>query len=637
MSFALCATLIVFALVLLAMFQEKVAPDTVMICGLIVLIALGVISIQDGLSGFSNASVVTIGAMYVIGAGLQSTGAMDSISSLLLGRPDNKTSLIRILAPVAVLSAVMNNTPIVAFFLPVFVQMAKRLRISPSRLLIPLSYCTILGGCCTLVGTSTNLVVDGFMRSRGMIPMSMFELSWVGVPIAIVGIVYLSTIGRRLLPDRADLLEHLESHRREYVIEMIVREGCVLSGKTVREAGLRDLPGLYLFRIERNGTTISPVTPTDKIEVNDILSFSGIASTVVDLQKIRGLQPIDHKDLLPGSLEVLADGTHSLDSFEGLPPVEVEKVAAPRTGRLLSEVVISMTSPLVGVSIKDSNFRSHYNASILAVHRSGEKLEQKIGKIVLQVGDTLLVDADEDFLRRWRHSPDFVLVSGVEDSAPVAHERAWIALAIFVAVLISMSITSFFPGLKNLSQQLADFLNPVTVSITGAVLMILTGCVKSSDSHRSIQMSVILLVGAALGMSTALEKSGADKWLATNIQQTFDGSSPLVMLAIIYFLTFTLSEFLSNNATAAMMASLSLAIANQMGLEPRPFLIGVAVASSCAFATPIGYQTNLMVLGPGGYRFIDYVKVGLPLNFICMIVAVLLIPWIWPFVAIAAR
>ncbi len=259
MSFALCATLIVFSIVLLAMFQEKIAPDTVMLCGLMVLIALGVISIKDGLSGFSNASVVTIGAMYVIGAGLQSTGAMDSISNLLLGRPDSQTSLIRILAPIAILSAFMNNTPIVAFFLPVFVQMAKRLRISPSRLLIPLSYATILGGCCTLVGTSTNLVVDGFLRQKGMSPMTMFELSWVGVPVAIVGVLYLATIGKRLLPDRADLLEHLESHRREYVIEMIVREGCVLSGKNVREAGLRDLPGLYLFRIERNGTAVSPV------------------------------------------------------------------------------------------------------------------------------------------------------------------------------------------------------------------------------------------------------------------------------------------------------------------------------------------------------------------------------------------
>jgi len=629
MSFELWATLIVFGLVLLAMFQEKIAPDTVMLCGLMILIALGVISIKEGLSGFSNAGLATIGAMYVIGAGLQSTGAMDSISRLLLGRPDKNTSLIRILAPVSALSAFMNNTPIVAFFLPVFVQMAKRLRISPSRLLIPLSYCTILGGCCTLVGTSTNLVVDSFLREKNMKPMGMFELAWVGLPIAVIGMIYLVTIGRRLLPDREDLLEHIESHRREYVIEMIVRDDCTLAGKTIREAGLRDLPGLYLFRIERRRTAISPVAPSDKIEINDILSFSGIASTVVDLQKIRGLQPIEHKDLIDGS-EAVNEGAQSLDSLEGLPEIEAVKIAAPRKGRLLSEVVISTTSPLVGVSIKDANFRSHYNASILAVHRSGEKLEQKIGKIVLEVGDTLLVDADQDFLRRWRHSPDFVLVSGVEDSAPVAHERAWVALAIFIAVISAMSLTSFVPSLDEI-RFFREFLDPVSVSIVGAVLMIVTGCVSSTDAHRSIQLSVILLVGSALGLSTALTRSGADTWLAENIGAIFQGSSPTVMLTVLYFLTWVLSEFLSNNATAAMMAALALAIAQQMGVDPRPFLIGVTVAASCAFATPIGYQTNLMVLGPGGYRFIDYVKVGLPLNFICMIVAILLIPWIWPF------
>lgn len=635
MSFALCATLIVFALVLLGMFQEKIAPDTVMLCGLMILIALGVISIKEGLSGFSNASLATIAAMYVIGAGLQSTGAMDSISRLLLGRPDKNTGLIRILAPVSALSAFMNNTPIVAFFLPVFVQMAKRLRISPSRLLIPLSYSTILGGCCTLVGTSTNLVVDSFLREKNMKPMGMFELAWVGVPIAVIGMIYLVTIGRRLLPDREDLLEHMESHRREYVIEMIVRDDCTLAGKNIREAGLRDLPGLYLFRIERRRAAISPVAPTDTIEINDILSFSGIASTVVDLQKIRGLQPIEHRDLTTEGLETLDDGAHSLDSLEGLPAIEAKKIAAPRKGRLLSEVVISTTSPLVGVSIKDANFRSHYNASILAVHRSGEKLEQKIGKIVLEVGDTLLVDADHDFLRRWRHSPDFVLVSGVEDSAPVAHERAWIALGIFIAVISAMSLTSFFPGLDEI-RFFREFLDPVSVSIVGAVLMVVTGCVSSSDAHRSIQLSVILLVGSALGLSTALTRSKADIWLAESIGSIFQGSSPTVMLAVLYFLTWVLSEFLSNNATAAMMAALSLAIAQQMGVDPRPFLIGVTIAASCAFATPIGYQTNLMVLGPGGYRFIDYVKVGLPLNFICMIVAVILIPWIWPFVTVPA-
>jgi di/tricarboxylate transporter len=208
-------------------------------------------------------------------------------------------------------------------------------------------------------------------------------------------------------------------------------------------------------------------------------------------------------------------------------------------------------------------------------------------------------------------------------------------LGIFIAVISAMSLTSFFPSLDEI-RFFREFLDPVSVSIVGAVLMVVTGCVSSTDAHRSIQLSVILLVGSALGLSTALTSSKADIWLAESIGSIFQGSSPTVMLAVLYFLTWILSEFLSNNATAAMMAALSLAIAQQMGVDPRPFLIGVTIAASCAFATPIGYQTNLMVLGPGGYRFIDYVKVGLPLNFICMIVAVILIPWIWPFVPVPA-
>lgn len=310
--------------------------------------------------------------------------------------------------------------------------------------------------------------------------------------------------------------------------------------------------------------------------------------------------------------------------------IEPEMVAAPRTGRQLCEVVVSSTSPLIGLSIKDSNFRSKYNASILAVHRSGEKLEQKIGKIVLHTGDTLLVDADDDFLRRWRHSPDFVLVSGVDDSAPVVHERAWVALTIFLAVIGGMSITSFFPGLDHF-KLLKAFLNPVSLSMTGAVLMVVTGCVRATDAHRSIQMSVILLVGAALGMSTALERTGAAKWMADGMLNMGQGLGPVAIMAIIYMLTVILSEFLSNNATAAMMGSLAFAVSNQLQVNPRPMLIAVAVASSCAFATPIGYQTNLMVLNPGGYRFIDYLKVGLPMNIICMIIAIIVIPIFWTF------
>ena len=238
-------------------------------------------------------------------------------------------------------------------------------------------------------------------------------------------------------------------------------------------------------------------------------------------------------------------------------------------------------------------------------------------------GDTLLIDSDDDFVRRWRHSPDFILVSGVEDSAPVAHHRAGIALVIFFGVILGMSISSFGEVIDSLERMtgasLAGF-NPTLAALAGAVLMILCGCVRATDGHRSIQLSVILLVGAALGISEALQSSGAATWLAQGLLAMCRNSSPMVVLAVIYVLTVILSEFLSNNATAAMMASLALATAAQLNLDPRPFLIAVAIASSCAFATPIGYQTNLMVYGPGGYRYMDYVRFGVPLSLLVGIV-----------------
>lgn len=681
-------TLGVFVAIIIALFQERIGPEIVMLAGMMILVAFGVIDLKTALEGFANTGVIMIAALYVVGSGLQATGAIQVISHWMLGKPTPKTGLLRLMGPVAGLSAFMNNTPLVAFMMPVFVQLAKRLRVSPSRFLIPLSYASILGGVCTLIGTSTNMVTESIIRDKKLPPMSMFELSVVGVPIAIVGLLYLAFIGRRLLPDRQDLLEHIETHRREYTIEMLATAACPLIGQTVRQAGLRELPGLYLYRIERGSETITPVDPLEKLRVGDVLSFSGIASTVVDLQKIRGFASVDHLDP-PSQITSLTDSKSaasnpmSLDSFEGLPPTAPPK-AMERIGRQLCEVVISTTSPLRGKTIRETNFRSRYNASILAVHRSGEKLEQKIGKIELQAGDTLLIDADDDFIRRWRHSPDFILVSGVEDSAPVAHERSWVALVIFATVLFGMSFpfgdgqskvakssviattspaAKVSPNLvpavlpdassKNIAQpnlgknaappkaskQKRPFSSadiPAIFAILGAVAMIFTGCVRGSEALRSVELQVIVLIGAALGIGKALEVSGAASFIANSILGTVGSTNPVVILAVIYILTVILSEFLSNNATAAMMGSLAIATAAQMNVNPRPFLIAVTIAASCAFASPIGYQTNLMVLNAGGYKFMDYVKVGLPLNFLCMIIALIIIPLAWSFELIVA-
>jgi di/tricarboxylate transporter len=627
MNFDLVATLIVLAAILVGLLQESIGPEIVMLAGLTLLVLLGVTPLDEALAGFGNASVIMIGALFVVGSGLRSTGALDTISHWLFGRPRPGVPVIRYLGPISVLSAFMANTPLVAFFLPVFIQLSKRLQLSPSKLLIPLSYASILGGCCTLIGTSTNLVVDGMLRKlpveQGGGAMSMFELTPVGLPVAIVGLTYLVTLGFRMLPNRQDLMEYIETHPREYSTEMIVRANCPLAGQSVRAAGLRDLPGLYLFRIERGESVIAAVAPTDVMKVGDILCFSGVGATVVDLQKIRGLEPVEHRSSLPSPASSPAspgDGLGSLDSLEGLPSGKPGSVAAPRTGRQLCEVVISSTSPLQEQSIKDTDFRTRYGAVIIAVHRSGEKLEQKIGQIVLRAGDTLLIDANEDFVRRWRHSPDFILVSGIEDSAPVRHERAWLALTLFALVVLGMSVASDQAGFS-----------PTVIAVAGAILMVLTRCVRSQEATRNVEISVLTLVAASLGIGKAMESSGAAQWLASGLLGACEGSGPIILMAVIYLLTVILSELLSNNATAALMGTLAIQAAAQQEIDARPFLIAVAMASSCAFATPIGYQTNLMVLNPGGYRFVDYFKVGLPLNLLCFIVSIIVIPLVWKF------
>jgi di/tricarboxylate transporter len=623
MDFKLAVTLIVLALMVLGMLQELIGVEVIMLACLIVLVLFDVVPINDALAGFSNTAVITIAALYVVGLGMRTTGALESVSKWLFGKPGPQTSRLRLFAPLAALSAFMNNTPLVAFFLPIFIQIARRMRVSPSQLLIPLSYATILGGTCTMVGTSTNLVVAGVMEDQKVAggAMTFFELAPVGLCLTAVGLFYLVTVGRRLLPNRQDLMDYIETHPREYSIEMIVRPGCALAGQSVRAGGLRDLPGLYLYRIERSGVSINPVGPEEVLRVGDILHFSGVAATVVDLQKIRGLDPIDHRTFsqapeltplgsAPGQLA-------SLDSLEGLPP------AAPpqplrRRGRQLCEVVVSSTAPLLGQSIKDADFRARYNAAIIAVHRSGEKIEQKIGQIVLRAGDTLLIDANDDFVRRWRHSPDFILVSDVEDSAPVRHERSWLALFIFGGVLLGMSMASE-----------SGNLNPTIVALCGAVLMLFSRCVRSHEAVRSMDLSVIVLVASALGIGKAMRASHADRWFANGLLALFQDSHPVVLLAAIYLLTMLLSELLSNNATAALVSTLAIEVAELRGLNARPFLIAIAVAASCAFATPIGYQTHLMVLNPGGYRFRDFIRVGVPLDLVCFAVAMIVIPMVW--------
>jgi di/tricarboxylate transporter len=607
MSFPLIITLLVVVGLIVGLAIEKWPPEIVMLAALLMLVCFQVVPLKDALQGFSNPAMLTIAGLFVIGGGLQATGAVEYLSRWLLGKPKQGTPLLRLIGPVAALSSFMNNTPLVAFFMPIFVHVARKLRVSPSKLLIPLSYAAVLGGTCTLIGTSTNFVIDGALRAANMPGLGMWEMAWIGVPVTIVGLLYLVTVGQRLLPDRTDLLEYAESHPREYTLELIVRPACPLIGQTIRQSGLRELPGIYLYAIEREGTRISPVSPDQPIQVDDILCFSGVVSTILDAQRIRGLEPVEHHPMVD---KYLAEPeSDSRDSLEGLPPRP-----APRSGSILCEAVISPTSPLIGTTVKATDFRSRYNASIVAVHRSGEKLQQKIGQILLTAGDTLLIDAPDDFTKRWRNSRDFILVSGLEDSAPVAHRQAWVSLIIFLGVVIGMTC----------------FTEQATlVALSGATLTILLGCISAREAQRAIDLPVLLLIATALGVSKALDSSGAAEWIAMHLLAWAQPFGKVAVLAVIVLITGLLTELLSNNACAALMGVLGMATAQQLGMDPRPVLIAVAATSSYGFATPIGYQTNLMVLGPGGYRMSDYLKVGIPLDIICWTLTVLVVASVW--------
>jgi di/tricarboxylate transporter len=583
--------------------------DIIFVGGLTLLTLAGVITPGDAVAGFKNEGMLTVGALFVVAAGITETGLLSRLSRRALGQVDAAGSALRRVIPVAVVSsAFLNNTTIVAMGIPPLLEWCRKRGVAPSRLLLPLSYAAILGGVCTLIGTSTNLVVHGLMRQSGLPDLAdglgMWEIAKVGIPIALVGTLYLVFLAPRLLPDRKEFLEQLKETRREYLAEIHVEARCPLVGLTVQAAGLRGLPGLFLIEIERKEGVVAPVGPDEVLAAGDRLVFTGVVSTLVDLQRIPGFVP-----------------TAALDD-------DLE----PDAGRRLCEAVISTSSPLVGQRIRDASFRTVYDAAVVAVHRNGRRLPQKIGDVRLEPGDTLLLQTGSGFVRAHRNNPDFFLVSEIGESAPLRHERAWLAALITGGLILAMTLPDVlagFPGGASASAWLES--QRVTLVLLAAALMVGTRCLSVAAARRSVEWNVLIVIAAAFGVGTAMSKSGAAEALARTALDLVPAAWGIAGgIAVVSLLTWVLTELMSNNAAAALMFPIAVAAAQESGGNPRAFVIAVAVAASAGFMLPIGYQTHLMVFGPGGYRVQDFVRAGLPMVLIWLVLAVLVVPRAWP-------
>ncbi len=577
-------TLAVTGLCIALLIRSRWPPELILSGGVAALLLTGVIDVPAALTGLSQPSMVTVALMYILAAGIRETGGVETIVRHLLGRPRHPGhALLRVMLPVWLLSAFLNNTPVVATFIPAVLTWARRFRLPVTRLLLPLSYAAMLGGTCTLIGTSTNLVVNGLLAQRHpALALGLFDLAPVGVPVGIAGISYLLLASRWLLPQRDGA--KLFADPKEYTIEMEVDPDGPLVGKTIETAGLRHLGDVYLVEIERGGALLAAVGPGERLRGGDRLVFAGSTHAALDLQQIKGLRPSSHSRF---ALETHPD-------------------------RCIVEAVVSPACALVGQTIRDGRFRTLYGAAVLAVCREGRRVEGNLGQIRLQPADTLLLETRPSFVEQYRHARDFLLVSEVDGPARPLHEKAWLAWTILAAVVALAA---------------GGVLDLFRAALAGAAAMLVTGCCTFAKARRNVDTSVLLTIAASFGLGNALETSGAGRFLAAGLLQL--SADPQVLLALTYALVALLTSLISNNAAAVLVFPILMAVVERLQLNPLPYLVVLMLAASSSFATPIGYQTNLMVYGPGGYRFRDYLRLGGGLTVVVGGVALWLVPRIW--------
>ena len=586
---------IVFALLLatfFAMTTEKIPPDIIALCAMGVLLGAGILSPSEAFHVFGNEAAIAVGCMFVLSAALERTGALDQLGAAtdrLVGQSD--WSILLVLLPlVAFTSAFVNNTPVVLLFLPVVTGLAAKRNIKPSKLLIPLSFASILGGCCTLIGTSTNLLVSSTAAELGRIQFRMFDLAPVGGIIAALGILYLLTLGRRLLPSRETLASILQStDDKKYRTEVAVLENSPLIGKRLTETPLKNLPNGRVLEVLRHQEALPFGLDEITLQAGDRIRLSILSSSVMEIKNLQGIEILQQSDDI------------------GLEVIETEKA-------IVVEGAIGPQSQFEGDTIRRLDLRRRYGIRILALHRQGVNLRKKFENTRLRFGDTLLIEGTQFGIQRLQESRDILLLAAAPCQAPRRHKRKY-ALAALVCFVLLATATSI----------------PISVlALLAAVFVVITGCLENDEAYQSVNWRILFMIFGMLSLGLALEKTGGVTLIAQSILQITGNFGPAVTLSAIILVCSLLTTFLSNNAVAVMVVPIVIQIAGSLQADPKPFLIGVAIGCSACFATPIGYQTNTLVYGVGGYKFRDFVKIGLPLNFIVWLAASILIPFLYP-------
>ena len=584
----LCA-IIVGAVILFSL--DLYPVDKVSILVLSALLLFGLVSSSEAIAGFGSSATVTVACMLALSYGIQATGGLGYVANKMvdLAGANEFRIFLSIIIAVGVLSAFINNTAAVALFLPLTLAVARERHLDPSQLLMPMSFAAVFAGTCTLVGTSTNLLVYSLAMERLDWEIGMFEFTPAGLLFSATGLIYLLTVGRYLIRRRRTSKSLTEEYRlRHFVTELIIRPNSPLIGKLIAETEFREKHNVEVIEILRDGSKLLPSAEATRLQPADMLLVQGDPHTLMDLQNSQGV-----------TLKALTVEDRDLED---------ENI-------VLMEAFISPTSRLVETTLKEVNFRRTFKANALAIRSHGRTVREKIGRIPLEYGDSLLILTSRDQVDVLRQSPDFLVLEEVRGGF-LRKDKLYYAVGISLAIVLLAAL-----GVVSIMK----------AALLGIGFMVLTGCLRLNDLYSHLPWQTIIMLACLIPLGTAMENTGLASLIATQVVEVLRDWGPFAVLSGIYLLTSLLTSIMSNNATAILMVPVSISVAQQLNVDPKPFVMGVMFAASASFMTPVGYQTNLFIFGPGGYRFTDFLIVGAPLNLVFWILATFLIPFFWHF------